>query len=465
MQIRLFHKLFLAIVAVSLASIVLLAIGAQWYLQHSFVRFLNEERAQRTSALAGQLAGHYATHGGWQALQHSPRAWRRTLRAAAASTESARDDGASPPPRPPHAGRHRGGLALFDAERRLVAGNAAPPEDMELTPVILEQRTIGWIGSLPLRRPAAPREMRFARRQLTILSAGAAIACLLSIAVAYGLARRLAAPIRAIGDGARSLAAGDFGARVTVPGSDELGRLGADFNVLARTLERNESARQRWFADVSHELRTPLTILRGELEAVRDGIRPLDGALVESLDQETARLEDLIEDLYLLARADLGSHDYAFAPTSLASIVCACLSRFAHRIEQAGLRYDYDLDSRVLANVDERRLAQLVENLLENCVRYVAAPGTIRVTVGVRDKLAELCVEDSGPGPAQADLDGLFDPLVRGEASRSREHGGAGLGLAIARRIAEAHGGNIGAERRDAGHFAIVVRLPRLDQS
>ena len=283
---------------------------------------------------------------------------------------------------------------------------------------------------------------------------------MLSIVVAYVTARRLAAPIRQISRAARDLSGGDFEMRLPPLGRDEIGQLGEDFNVLARTLQHNESARRRWFADVSHELRTPLAIMRGELEAVADGIRPNDARMLESLQQETQRIEQLVEDLYDLARADIGTLDYEFAPCSPGAIATQVVNRFAHRFALADLSYDYDIDPRLEIMADGRRLAQLLENILENCCRYVVSPGQIHIAVRAAGSIVELRVEDSGPLLETDDLQTLFEPLARQERSRNRSFGGSGLGLAICKRIVTGHEGNITASVSDLGGLAIVIRLP-----
>ncbi len=263
------------------------------------------------------------------------------------------------------------------------------------------------------------------------------------------------APYHRTGRGrARALASGHFETRLAARASDEIGALVDDFNVLARTLEDNESARRRWFADVSHELRTPLTIMRGELEAASDGIRPINAALVESLSQETARLAHLVDDLYQLARADIGALDYEFARASLGALLTESISHFAHRWQQAGLEYDYDIDADLCAHVDSRRILQLLENLFENSSRYTDAPGRIEITARRVNGEAELIIADSGPGVVADELPLLFEPLHRAERSRSRAHGGSGLGLAICKRI-------VTRPRRTHRSHGVAARWPR----
>ncbi|MBK8960425.1 MAG: HAMP domain-containing protein [Proteobacteria bacterium] len=491
MRLKLFHKLFLVLVGTSVLSLVLFASFAHWYAQRSFLRYLNDEREARLAVLSEQLLAVHARDGDWHALRDDPRAWRQLLREAIRAPRQTEDrppppdelGGERPPPRhdlspfhahrgpPPHgardgkprplfgAGPHVD-ATLYDTDYKIIAGPLPYRRDLRLHAVSRDGRTLAYVGVPPLRNPADARDVRFARRLARMVLGGALVAGVLSLLVAAWLARRQSRPIIELGAGARALASGHFGTRLAPQGSDEIGALVDDFNVLARTLEDNESARRRWFADVSHELRTPLAIMRGELEAASDGIRPINAALVESLGQETARLAHLVDDLYQLARADIGALDYEFARASLGALLTESISHFARRWQQSGIHYDYDIDADLCAHVDSRRILQLFENLFENSTRYTDAPGHLEITARRVNGAAQLIIADSGPGVADDELGQLFEPLYRAEKSRGRAHGGSGLGLAICKRIVAAHGGHIEARRSALGGVAIHVQLP-----
>ena len=458
MQIKLFHKLFLAMVITSFATLLLFAAATHWTMQRSFTRYLNDVRAERLEELAAAFAGYYRDTGDWSGLKVSPRAWRREL--------SIHFNGLHRPPAPgngfsPVIARHgRPRFFVYDAERRPVIGHRPFSNRLHTLAIEVDDRTVGWIAMPPLRRAAAPPDRRFEKRQMQVMLNGALIAGLLSVVVAWFTARRLARPIRRIGDAARALAGGDFETRLASGGQDEIGKLAEDFNVLARTLHENDAARRRWIADISHELRTPLAIMHGELEAVRDGVRNNDERLVDSLRLETERMNRLIEDLYQLSRADIGAMDYRFEPTSLSALTTQAVSRFANRFEEAGLAYTYEIDPGVNLSADGARLTQMIENLLENCCRYVDRPGQVRVTLTRADDRALLHVEDSGPGVPESAREKIFDPLHRLEHSRNRRYGGAGLGLALCARIVDAHGGRIRARSSELGGLGIEVDLP-----
>ena len=177
------------------------------------------------------------------------------------------------------------------------------------------------------------------------------------------------------------LAAGHHDVRVPVDSQDEVGQLSRDFNHLALTLGRNENLRRSFMADVSHELRTPLGILKGELEALEDGINPLNAEAVSSLQAEVARIGGLVEDLHELALSDAGALSYRQEPMDLVALLERAGQAHKSRFESAGLRLEMRLPpAPAMVSGDAARLLQLIDNLLENCRRYTDAPGTVQIT-------------------------------------------------------------------------------------
>jgi two-component system sensor histidine kinase BaeS len=237
--------------------------------------------------------------------------------------------------------------------------------------------------------------------------------------------------------------------------------LSRDFNHLAVTLEQSREARRKWGADIAHELRTPLSILRGEIQAMQDGVRATTPQALDSLQTECARLGGLIEDLYHLSLADAGALDYRFEVLDLDEIVADAIDAHKDACAAKGLELTSDVQPHAIVDGDARRLSQLLDNLLTNSQRYTDAPGRIRVAITSDAKFARLIVDDTAPGVPPSALPQLFDRLFRVESSRSRAVGGAGLGLSIAKAIVEAHHGRIVAEASPLGGLRIVVELPR----
>ena len=290
-----------------------------------------------------------------------------------------------------------------------------------------------------------------------------AFALLLSLCLAFVMARQILLPLKKITAGMHSLATGQFDIQITEKGHDELAKLAKDFNCLSHALAQNEQARQQWLADISHELRTPIAVLRGEIEALVDGVRLPTPERIQSLEQEILSLTRLVDDLYQLSLSDLGVLDYQFNFVELVShckiLVVAFQTRFANRAIQ--LTFESDCQS-ILVNGDAMRLAQLISNLLENSFRYTNDNGICHVRLFEDKNHAVIYIEDSPPNVDAEELPLLFERFHRTDKSRQRQTGGAGLGLAICRNIVNAHNGVIFAEDSDLGGVRIVIELPKI---
>lgn len=351
-------------------------------------------------------------------------------------------------------------LLLLDAAGIAVAGNRNMPTDALSLPLLIDEKPVGTLRLARQTQINAAVDLAFSRTQLRdALLVGVAI-LVAALLLAFALARWLLAPVRALTVATRALAAGDFGQRVATARHDELGALAQDFNRLAATLEQNRQARQRWGADIAHELRTPLSVLRGEIQALQDGVRAPTAGALDSLQAECLRLGSLVDDLYQLSLADAGALDYRFEPLDLAEFVRDALALQQRACRDAGLSLEADLAATPPVRADARRLGQLIDNLLGNARRYTDTPGRIRIAVGAGADYATLIVDDTPPGVPAAALPRLFDRLYRVETARARNAGGAGLGLSICRAIVDAHGGTIVAEHSPLGGLRIVVQLP-----
>lgn len=376
---------------------------------------------------------------------------------------------APPPFRPPRADPHAFGprLALYRPDGSYLGGRrfANRLSTMEL-PVQVGDKVVA-IASLK-DRPPAPEgaDARFLQQQLRTIGLTAAALTLLALLIGLVSARRLVRRVSAAQQATHQIATGRFKVRVPVEGQDELADLAGDINAMAATLEKNERQRRRWIAGLSHELRTPLTVLRGEIEALADGVRPLSTAAVVSLQGEVTRLTRLTEDFHQLALSDAQALPCHFEPLDLADLLTQTRERFAGRALQAGHDLRCQLDTATLApgarpHWDAGRLEQLLGNLIENSLRYTDAPGRIDVSVaGVDARHLRIRVSDSAPGVSVEDLSRLFEPLFRGDPSRSRLSGGSGLGLAVCKAIVLSHAGTIEARPSPLGGVQIDVILP-----
>jgi two-component system sensor histidine kinase BaeS len=315
---------------------------------------------------------------------------------------------------------------------------------------------VGYVGYVPRPEVLESIERLYLQRQHLTFGAIALGLLAAALLLGAGLSQWLSRKIHELARATDSLIQGNYDVRLKPSGHDELARLASDFNSLAQTLSAARQARRQWIADIAHELRTPLSILRGEIEALQDGVRPLDRNAVNSLASEAARLARLVEDLHTLSLSDLGALSYHKEPVDLSEIVAEALEPLANK----EFRLETDLQEGAMILGDGDRLAQVFGNLLQNTLRYTDAPG--RLSVSVRKNRQKVVVDwaDSSPGVPPDDLPRLTERLFRVEGSRSREAGGTGLGLAIARAIVEAHGGTLVAGASPLGGLRMALTFP-----
>lgn len=265
-----------------------------------------------------------------------------------------------------------------------------------------------------------------------------------ALLLAFFISRRITAPIQSLASVARSLGNGDFARRAEVKSKDELGELAATFNSMAAELERADKLRRDLVADVAHELRTPLSNIKGYLEGIQDGVVKADEATLKLIYEEVELLSRLVEDLHELALAESGGLSLDKQVYNLREVVQDIASAMSYQIEAKRLKLKLDLpDSPALAIIDRQRVGQVLRNLISNAINFTPEGGEITLSMECRDSDIAISVADTGPGIPQEDLPYIFERFYRVDKSRSRTTGGSGLGLTIAKRLVEAHGGQL----------------------
>jgi two-component system sensor histidine kinase BaeS len=316
-----------------------------------------------------------------------------------------------------------------------------------------------------LRAGLPPEARLFVRGQNRALLISLVVALAVALGLGFLLARHFSRPLRQLAQTVDTLSHGNYAVRATVTSKDEIGRLGAGVNQLAESLASNRSMRRRWMADIAHELRTPVSVLKGEIEAIQDGLRPADEKTLASLGEEADHLSRLVNDLQTLALSDAGALDFRMELVDLTELVRQQLEAFDGRLRERGIEVSSDLPASLLVNGDVQRLRQLMQNLLENSSRYVSTGGLLKCKAARTDGQVTLLLDDSGPGLTAEQMTHLFDRFYRADSSRSRVHGGSGLGLSICRKIVEAHQGGIHAEVSPLGGLRIRLTLPAVEGS
>lgn len=273
---------------------------------------------------------------------------------------------------------------------------------------------------------------------------GIVISLIFGVVVGILLSRMVARPLTQLEDGAKAIAGGDLSHRVTVSGSEEMRSVGVAFNEMARKLEEAERLRSNLLADVAHELRHPLQILRGNLQAILDGVYELEMEEIGRLFQQTQHLTRLINDLHELAQAEAQQLPLAIGRIEVGRLVRDVVDVYRPLAASQSVRLEMQpFGNRVEISADGSRLRQALSNLLHNALQHTPADGEICVTVIEKGKTVEIVVQDSGRGISAEHLPYVFDRFYRGDSSRSRTSNGTGLGLAIAQAITTAHHGSI----------------------
>jgi two-component system, OmpR family, sensor histidine kinase BaeS len=284
-----------------------------------------------------------------------------------------------------------------------------------------------------------------------------ALGLLLAALLAGRAVRRMAAPIGEVMEAADRVAGGDYRARVPARGPFEVRRLAHSFNQMAERLEANEAQRRNLLADVAHELRTPLSVIRGNVEGVLDGLYPADEAHLGPVLEEAAVMARLLDDLQTLSTAEAGVLRLHRQRVEPASLVQDAVAAFRARADAAGVRLDWRAAPGVPElDVDPVRIGEVLANLLSNAVRHTPRGGSVTVAVEPSGTEVAFTVADTGPGIDAEALPHVFDRFVKAAGS-----GGAGLGLAIARSLVEAHGGRIAATSDPGRGTTMRFVLPR----
>jgi signal transduction histidine kinase len=275
--------------------------------------------------------------------------------------------------------------------------------------------------------------------------------------------RRFVTPLAEVIAAARAMADGDLSTRVHASGPDDLRVLLDSFNHMAASLEQSDSERRNMLADIAHELRTPLTVMRGRLEGIVDGVYAASPEQIGPALEETYLLERLVEDLRLLTLAEARQLHFERKDVNLCEVVAHVIDLFQAEAEDKKINISFEnFGEPALAMLDPQRINQVVGNLVSNALRYTPEGANVYLTVEKTVGDVLITVSDDGSGVPAEDLPNIFQRFWRGEKSRSRISGGAGLGLAIARQLVEAQGGQIRAENRTQGGLKISIQFPAL---
>ncbi len=291
---------------------------------------------------------------------------------------------------------------------------------------------------------------------------GGVLALVAALIITLFLSRRLSAPIHALTLATRRIGAGDFTAKVNPAGNDEVGELVTNFNSMASELSQAEERRRNLIADVAHELRTPVSDIRSYLEAIHDGLMQPTQSNLDSIYEDIILLSRLINDLQLLALADAGELNLVYQPDNIARVINGAVVSVLPRANNKGVSLKLDLtDQLPVAEIDSQRIGQVLNNLLDNAIRHTPNGGEIIVAAQEHNGYVEVSVSDNGEGIPAEDLPHIFERFYRVDKSRAKATGGNGLGLTIAKRLVEAHGGEITVQSEVGRGTSFTFTIPK----
>ncbi len=340
------------------------------------------------------------------------------------------------------------GTVIADSQGTLIGTNYTDSSDGPLELFSLEE-FLGrvYINPDPKAEPFVAPFRRLATSINRSLLLGGSLAIVIALLLTFVLSRRLSSPIGVLAKAARRLGQGDLSQRVKFRGKGEVKVLAQAFNSMATDLEHAEQLRRNLVADVAHELRTPLSNILGYLEAIRDRVIKPNVATIRSLNEETALLSRLVDELQELSLAEAGKLKLVYQAEDIAKLVKQAVTPWQPQMAARELSISLDLpDNLPLVDIDWQRVNQVLHNLLENAVAHTHKGGTINVAATTQGDWVEVSVSDTGEGIPAEDLPNIFERFYRVDKSRARVTGGSGLGLTIAKRLVEAHGGKIAVQ-------------------
>lgn len=508
MKSRLFLKFLLLLLVTSLSVVILMVVTMQFFVYRNFSDYVIQQELDTLDGLVEALSIEYQKGDTWEKFRNDPRRWHDIVTRYFPASEShlppppgydlherpldregrailndeerrARNDNRPkreydreragrdwrprpmPPRRVPELSSMARRLSLFDVAKKIVFGNPVLSEQI-LKKIEMNNQVIGWLGLKKESHMTRPTDISFLKRQSRAFYMIGVIVLMMALIVSIIFSRHLTSPVKKLAKGAKAIRNRRFDERITVTSNDELGQLAQDFNAMAQTLQSFENVRRQWLTDIAHELRTPLAVLRGEIEALQDGIRKINSQAIDSLHAEVMVLSKIVNDLSLIAKTESGIIEMKRTPIDPVQVLRTTMQRFKTRFDdrQINIRTDFQNSDSMMILGDADKLTQVFSNIFENTLRYTQSPGTLTVGSDSTKDQVRISIEDSGPGVPEESLSRLFDRLYRTDSARTRETGGSGLGLSICKSIIEAHQGGIWAKNGKSGGLRIVIQLP-----
>jgi two-component system, OmpR family, sensor kinase len=447
---RLWVRLSLAFGSVFIISLLIIGITSSAITAPRNVQGMISEEMSKSGGLVTELEDYYKAHGGWADINAF---WEERPNVIWVGADGNLT------------------LSVLDTDGKVISGHQVgrviPAEKLQETiPIVVDAQTRGYIliERVLVRPPNNTGSFNFLLQRLTEALLNALfIVGLVSLCAGIWTSRSLTAPLTRLAEAARSVGSQRRYVQVKVEGAAEIKQVANAFNEMTKELERAEQLRRNLVADVAHELRTPLTVLQGNLQAVLDDVYPLDKAEISRLYDQTRVLSRLVTDLHELSQAEAAKLSLNTRPVDLTKLVNGQVETFSALAEQEHINLSADVPSQHhMITGDPIRLSQILSNLIANALAHTPEGGAVNVALIPEADALTIQVKDTGEGIPSEHLPYIFERFYRADASRNRQTGGAGLGLAIARAFTEAHGGTITAtsEGRPGMGSTFTIHFP-----
>ena len=449
--------------------------------ENLFRSFIFSGDSEKAKVYAVILGGYYSEHKDWQDLQSFLSEIPQLAFISVDKRIHGEQGGAVISPYPSDTGTallsdriavaDKNGVIVADTSGQLLRTVHPTKHLAEGVPIIANSEHVGTVlvGSMVDSSLSGINE-RFLGSITTALIWAVALSAGIALLLGFILSMQVTRPITALTRAVRKVAAGDLSVAVETGvraggktgGKDEVAELAISFNAMTEELKRLEDAKKQIIADSAHELRTPVTLIQGTIEAMIDGVYPLDIPTLESVHEETVKLSRLIDLLRELETIESGKLSLLLEPVDAVEMVRKAAALFSASAKEKGIVLTVETTILTpLIEADYLRMSEVIYNLISNAIKYTPAGGIVRLKVQADIDHGRILVyiDDSGPGIPPAERERIFERFYRIEKSRSTNLGGRGLGLAIASEIAKAHGGSISVEDSDLGGASFVLSL------
>lgn len=426
-------KMILAFLLISLITVALLIASASYNTSREFNTYLVD---QDNTTISNHFINYYKQNGSWNGVSNTIVDLYKSLKIQQgdpfhpAFTLAGADD-----------------VVLISGGYYNVGDLLLQNDKKNSLAITVNEKVVGY---LVLRNPKplpGPEPGGFIQRVNTNLIISGAVAIVFALILGIITSRIFTRPIRELTVAARGVANGNLDQHVDVRSRDELGELTLVFNDMTAKLSRLMESRRQMTADIAHELRTPISIILGHAEGIHDGVIPASPETIEIIRQESIRLEQLVNDLRVLALSDAGELRLSPSPSSPNELLKNVFNLFKYQAQSKSIHLVLDCPEHLPdMMIDQDRLVQVLSNMVDNALRVTPKQGQITLSAKTYDHQIEMIVADTGHGIRSEDVDKIFDRLYRTDQSRKRDQGGSGLGLAIAKTIVEQHGGKVWAE-------------------